>query len=69
MPKACKSYRPQTKGKVENVVEYKVMFISIEELIHTLKTEKFIQKTQTRIKRIQEANLVIIDDLIFMAMD
>lgn len=48
---------------------YKVIFISMGELIHTLKTEEITRKSQTRLKRIREANLVIIDDLMFMAMD
>jgi DNA replication protein DnaC len=48
---------------------YKVAFVSMGELVHTLKTEEFTRKSQTRMKRIREANLVIIDDLMFMAMD
>lgn len=48
---------------------YKVMFISMGELIHILKTEEISRKSQTRMKRIRSANLVIIDDLMFMAMD
>jgi DNA replication protein DnaC len=48
---------------------YKVSFISMGELIHTLKTEEFTRKSQTKMKRIRASNLVIIDDLMFMAMD
>jgi DNA replication protein DnaC len=48
---------------------YKVAFISMGELIHSLKTEEITRKSQTRLKRIREANLVVIDDLMFMAMD
>lgn len=48
---------------------YKVAFVSMGELIHTLKTEEITRRSQTRLKRIREANLVIIDDLMFMAMD
>ncbi|MED1674771.1 IS21-like element helper ATPase IstB [Pallidibacillus thermolactis] len=48
---------------------YKVMFISMGELVHTLKTEEISRKSQTRMKRIRDANLLIIDDLMFMAMD
>ncbi|NLJ19116.1 IS21-like element helper ATPase IstB [Globicatella sulfidifaciens] len=48
---------------------YKVMFISMGELIHTLKTEDISRKSQTRMNRIRKADLVIIDDLMFMAMD
>ncbi len=48
---------------------YKVSFISMGQLIHTLKTEDVTRKAQTRMKRIRDSNLVIIDDLMFMAMD
>jgi len=48
---------------------YKVAFITMGELIHTLKTEEMTRKSKLRLKRIREANLVIIDDLMFMAMD
>ena len=48
---------------------YKVMFTSMGELVHALKTEEISRKSQTRMKRIRHANLVIIDDLMFMAMD
>jgi len=45
------------------------MFSSIGELVHTLKTEEITRKSQTRVKRIRSADLVIIDDLMFMAMN
>jgi len=48
---------------------YKVMFITMEELIRTLKAESITRKAQIKMKRIRDANLVIIDDLMFMAMD
>ena len=48
---------------------YKVMFISMGDLVHTLKTEEISRKSKTRMKRIRDANLLIIDDLMFMAMD
>jgi DNA replication protein DnaC len=48
---------------------YKVAFISMGELIHNLKTEEFTRRAQNRMKRIREAHLIIIDDLMFMAMD
>ncbi|MDF0728727.1 IS21-like element helper ATPase IstB [Cytobacillus sp. S13-E01] len=48
---------------------YKVSFISMGELIHTLKTEEFTRKSQTRMKRIRDSHLIIIDDLMYMAMD
>src|SRR5699024_9550233 len=44
-------------------------FTSTGELIHTLKTEAITRKSQTRMKRIRNADLVIIDDLMFMAMN
>jgi DNA replication protein DnaC len=48
---------------------YKVMFITMGDLIQCLKTEEFTRKAQVRLKRLREANLVIIDDIMFMAMD
>lgn len=48
---------------------YKVSFVSMGELIHLLKTEEITRKSQARMKRIRNANLVIIDDLMFIAMD
>lgn len=48
---------------------YKVMFLTMGELIHTLKTEEISRKSQSRLKRIRDANLLIIDDLMFMAMN
>src|SRR5690606_20902062 len=47
---------------------YKVMFITMGELIQTLKTEEISRKSQTKLKRIRKADLVIIDDLMFMAV-
>jgi len=48
---------------------YKVAFISMGELIQVLKTEEMTRKSRLRLKRIREANLVILDDLMFMAID
>lgn len=48
---------------------YKVTFISMGELIHVLKTEEITRKSQIRLKRLRSSNLIIIDDLMFMAMD
>lgn len=39
----------------------------MSELIHTLKTEEFTRKSQTRMKRIRDAHLVIIDDMMYLA--
>ena len=48
---------------------YKVAFISMGELIQVLKAEEMTRKSRLRLKRIREANLVILDDLMFMAID
>lgn len=48
---------------------YKATFITMGELVHVLKTEEITRKSQIRLKRIRSSNLVIIDDLMFMAMD
>ncbi|MFC2949115.1 IS21-like element helper ATPase IstB, partial [Virgibacillus sediminis] len=47
----------------------RVSFISMGELVPLLKTEEYIRKAQLRLKRIRDADLVIIDDLMYMAMD
>lgn len=39
------------------------------DLVHALKTQEITRKSQIRIKRILDSDLVIIDDLMFMAMD
>jgi DNA replication protein DnaC len=48
---------------------FKVIFISMGDLVHALKTEEITRKSKVRLKRIRQADLVIIDDLMFMAMD
>src|SRR5699024_3800174 len=48
---------------------YKAIFTTMGELVQTLKTEEITRKSQTRMKRIRNADLVIIDDLMFMAMN
>ncbi len=48
---------------------FKVAFSTMGELTHLLKTEEYIRKSQMQIKRIKESDLVIIDDLMYMAMD
>ncbi|WP_026703099.1 IS21-like element helper ATPase IstB, partial [Salibacterium aidingense] len=47
----------------------KVSFVSMGELVTLLKTETYVRKSQLRLKRIREADLVIMDDLMYMAMD
>lgn len=39
------------------------------ELVPLLKTEEYLKKSQNRLKRIRSSDLVIIDDLMYMAMD
>lgn len=48
---------------------YKVTFSTMGELVHLLKTEEYIKKSQSQLKRIRESDLVIIDDLMYMAID
>ncbi len=48
---------------------YKVKFISMADLIHILKTQEISTKSRNTIKRISDSDLVIIDDLMFMAME
>jgi DNA replication protein DnaC len=48
---------------------FKVAFSTMGELVHLLKTEEYIRKSQMEIKRIKDSDLVIIDDLMYMAMD
>src|SRR5699024_12861395 len=48
---------------------YKVIFTTLGDLVQTLETEELIRKSQARLKRIRNADLVIIDDLMFMAMN
>ena len=47
----------------------RVAFVTMGELIPLLKTETYIKKSQMRLKRIREADLVIMDDLMYMAID
>jgi len=48
---------------------YQVSFLPMGELVHILKTADVIRKSQTRKKRILKSDLVIIDDLMYMAMN
>lgn len=47
----------------------RVSFISMGELIPLMKTEEYLRKSQIQLNRIRNADLVIIDDLMYMAMD
>lgn len=42
---------------------YKVVFISMDQLIKTLKTQEVIKKSQQLLKKLKKADLVIIDEL------
>lgn len=48
---------------------YKAIFSTMGELIHVLKTQEYLSKSKTQLKRMMESDLVIIDDLMYMAMD
>lgn len=48
---------------------YKVVFNTMHDLVHDLKTQEILSSARTRIKRMVGADLVIIDDLMFMAME
>lgn len=47
----------------------RVAFVSMGELISLLKTEEYLRKSQIQLNRLRKADLVIIDDLMYMAMD
>ena len=48
---------------------FQVYFVTMGELIQLLKTQEFAHKSQVQLKRLQSSDLVIIDDLMYMAMD
>lgn len=48
---------------------YKAYFIGMDELIYVLKTQEITRSSKAKIKRLTAADLVIIDDLMFMAID
>lgn len=48
---------------------YQVSFLPMGELVHILKTASLTRKSQVRKKRILASDLVIIDDLMYMAMN
>lgn len=48
---------------------YKVSFVQMDELIRLLKTEEISRNSRAKVKRIVASDLVIIDDLMFMAID
>lgn len=48
---------------------YKVAFVTMGEMIQLLKTMEFTSRSMNRIKRLKQMDLLILDDLMFMAMD
>ena len=48
---------------------YRVSFVRMDDLIHLLKTEEISRNSRAKIKRMVSSDLVIIDDLMFMAID
>ncbi|WP_368502777.1 IS21-like element helper ATPase IstB (plasmid) [Alkalihalophilus sp. As8PL] len=48
---------------------YQVSFISMERLIYILKSREYISKSKTRYKRITTSDLIIIDDVMYMAYE
>jgi len=48
---------------------YRVSFIQMNELIRLLKTEEISRNSRAKVKRMIGSDLVIIDDLMFMAID
>lgn len=48
---------------------YKVHFTTMHDLVHILKTQEMLRTSKTRYKRLVDADLVIIDDLMFLAME
>ncbi len=48
---------------------YKVRFTSMADLVHMLKTQEISSVARNKVKRVIEADLLIIDDLMFMAME
>lgn len=48
---------------------YQVSFIPMGELVHILKPQEISRKSQIKLKRMIDSDLVIIDDQMYMAMD
>lgn len=48
---------------------YKVSFVQMDNLIQLLKTQEITRNSRAKIKQITTSDLVIIDDLMFMAME
>lgn len=48
---------------------YRVQFVSMDDVICLLKTQEITRVSQAKLKRINGADLIILDDLMFMAID
>ena len=48
---------------------YKVSFVMMDSLINTLKTQEISRISRAKLKRVVESDMVIIDDLMFLAMN
>lgn len=48
---------------------FNVYFATMGELVQLLKTEEYLNKSKVQLKRIRNADLLIIDDLMYIAMD
>jgi len=48
---------------------YQVSFISMDRLIYILKSREYVSKSKTRYKRITQSELIIIDDVMYMAYE
>lgn len=48
---------------------FHVYFVTMGELVQLLKTEEYLNKSKVQLKRLRNADLVIIDDIMYMAMD
>lgn len=48
---------------------YKVSFLMMDSLINTLKTQEISRISRAKLKRVVESDMVIIDDLMFLAMN
>ena len=48
---------------------FQVYFITMGELIQLLKTEEFTHRSQIQLKRLRASDLIIIDDVMYMALD
>lgn len=48
---------------------FQVYFITMGELIQLLKTEEFTHRSKIQLKRLRTSDLIIIDDVMYMALD